>query len=400
MAAKDDRAQFALSHADDLAGKAGSPATLRLPPHRSRSARFVWYANDEQLTLVVGEHERRHVDSALAVGLGMRKDRLLRLILPRGWHEPALHRWPWLRADLPMEAWSHLGAEVIRHDRPTRAQTQELVRGDEDRQLHLGDRTTWVEDLMRWAGAQPDLDASHRRDVRAWHCRGQRVLRIKRSGSGLEVVAGIDWAVHSPNETPAPVALTGPLSAEQLGDLQTSVREGCDQRLNGVAHRADEHWLQAVLRRHPSVLGLEQPVLRELAAWRPVGSLGTKQRTSRGRGFVDLAGLDATGRLLIVETKLDGDHMLVLQGLDYRIWAEANRSRLTQRLDCRPDVPIEIAFCVGGAGGGEPGWSSYTQAQLEALAPDVHWHVQEVTDWTDDSATSRRSRACTWPPIT
>lgn len=85
-----------------------------------------------------------------------------------------------------------------------------------------------------------------------------------------------------------------------------------------------------VLQASDEIQGSEQAVLLELPAWRPSGSAGTKQRTPRGRGFVDLAGLDATGTLLLVEPELRGDHMLVLQGLDYRSRAEANRARLTQ----------------------------------------------------------------------
>ncbi|KRE41056.1 hypothetical protein ASG74_14415 [Knoellia sp. Soil729] len=167
--------------------------------------------------------------------------------------------------------------------------------------------------------------------------------------------------------------------------------QGCAERLKGVAHKADEHWLQSVLRRHPEALGLEQPVLRELPAWRPGGSLGTGQTTPRGRGFVDLAGLDAAGTLLLVETKLGADDMLVLQGLDYLIWAEANRERLTTRLDARKSIPFEISYCVGGKKGGDPSWSRHAKAQLSALAPDLRWHVQEVTNWTDDAPKAVRS---------
>jgi len=146
------REQFALLYADDLAGRAGGSVASRLPTSRGRSARFVWYGNEEQLTLVVGEQERRHVDTALAIGLGEREDRLLRLVLPHGWHEPTLHRWPWLRDDLPLEVWSHRPGVAIQHHRPMRDETQDLVRCHEDPQLHLGDRTRWVEKLMRWAG--------------------------------------------------------------------------------------------------------------------------------------------------------------------------------------------------------------------------------------------------------
>ncbi len=89
--------------------------------------------------------------------------------------------------------------------------------------------------------------------------------------------------------------------------------------------------------------------------------------------------------------------MLVLQGLDYRIWAEANRERLTARLDCRNDVPFEIAYCVGGKNGTAPSWSPYTAAHLDALAPDVRWHVQEVMDWTQDAPQSVRGAWRSFP---
>jgi hypothetical protein len=385
------------SKADVLAEQVGVPAASRLDLSRTRSERFVWYRDDDMLTLVVGDQEGAEVDTALAIGLAERGQRELRLVLPRGWHESTLHRWAWLRDDLPLRVWSHHDGVASSSARPTRQQTQDLVHGAEKPMLHLGERTGWVESLMRWAGEQSDLDASHRPDVRAWQCRGQRVLRIKRQGASLEIIAGINWGAASPHSTPTPLLITDPLTSSQDAELREQVAIGCAQRLNGIAKKADEHWLQAVLRRHPRELGLEQPVLRELAAWRPSGTLGTTQAAPRGRGFVDLAGLDASGMVLLVETKLGADHMLVLQGLDYLIWAEANRERLTLRLDCRPDAPLEIAYCVGGKNGGTPTWSAHAGEQLEALAPDLRWHVQEVTGWTGDTAKSRRGALHTYP---
>lgn len=400
LSKKQLREAFAAENADMLAAQVGAEVTARLPPSSTRSARCVWYADPDALTLVVGDQEQGDVDLALAVGLAELGQRTLQLVLPAGWHEPTLQRWAWLRPNLPLRVWTHHEGTVTGTVRPSRQETLDKLHGAEDPALHLGARTSWVESLMRWAGEQPDLDPAHRRDVRAWQCRGQRVLRIQRTAGGLRIVAGIDWGAASPHPSPQPLHLTGPLTAQQAQTLQSQVLEGCRQRLTGVARKADEHWLQAVLRRHPRRLGLEQPVLRELPAWRPSGSLATKQELPRGRGFVDLAGLDATGTLLLVETKLGADDMLILQGLDYLAWAEANRDRLTQRLDCRRDVPFEIAYCVGGKDGGAPSWSSRTGAQLAALANDLRWHVQELTDWTDDDPRSHRLPLRTYPPGT
>ncbi|WP_456598805.1 hypothetical protein [Blastococcus sp. SYSU DS0616] len=391
------REEFARQRADALAEQVGAATSSRLFPGQGRSPRYAWFSEDGVLTLVVGDQEGDDVDTALAIGLAERGDRALRLVLPHGWHEPTLHRWPWLRDDLPLEVWTHAEGTTTRHTRPTRDATLPLVTSVEDPALHLGDRTGWVEDLMRWAGTQENLDPAHRRGIRAWQCRGQRVLRIERSRRGLTIVAGIDWGATSPHETPEPLTITGPLTPAELSAVTERVQAGCEQRLAGVARKPDEHWLQAVLRRQPEALGLEQPVLRELPAWRPRGSSGSRGEQSRGRGYVDLVGLDATGTLVLVETKLGGDNMLVLQGLDYRIWAEANRSRLTARLDCRRDVPFEIAYCVGGKDGGAPTWSRHAVAQLQALAPDLRWHVQEVTHWFDDRPSCRRGPLRTFP---
>ncbi len=145
---------FADTKADGLATQVGAAVGSRLQPSGTKLSRFVRYADSDALTLVVGEQEGSEVDTALAIGLGERGNRNLRLVLPTGWHEPTVHRWAWLRDELPLEVWRHDGTTVSPELRPDRAQTQKLVAEDEDRQHHLGDRTSWVEGLMRWAGEQ------------------------------------------------------------------------------------------------------------------------------------------------------------------------------------------------------------------------------------------------------
>lgn len=80
------------------------PATR---PSGRRSARFSWYQDALRLTLVVGEQEGKEVDRALAIGLAEREDRDLVLVLPRGWHEPTVHRWAWLDDSLQISVWTH-----------------------------------------------------------------------------------------------------------------------------------------------------------------------------------------------------------------------------------------------------------------------------------------------------
>jgi hypothetical protein len=106
VSAAELRRSFAADDADHLAEQVGASVDARLPGGRGRSDRYVWFGDDEALTLVVGAHEAHDVDTALAIGLAERRERKLRLVLPRSWHEPTLHRWPWLRDDLPLEVWT------------------------------------------------------------------------------------------------------------------------------------------------------------------------------------------------------------------------------------------------------------------------------------------------------
>lgn len=381
--------------ADQARGLAAQIDLRTNPAHgKGRSSRFVWFESDQQLTLVVGAQEKGYADLALATGLAEAVGRRLVLVLPEGWHEPTLQRWAWLRDDLDLSVYTHDGASVQQAERPTRVRATELVVEERSHPaLYLNTATPLVEELMRWAGDQPELDAAHRGDVRAWHCRGQRVLAIRRHGAGgVEVTAGIDWS--DPAKRP-PRHQVADDTAVPLDALKTAVRAGIEARLQGEAAKHDEHWLQAVLRRNPQKLGLEQPVLRELPAWRPVGS--TRASACRGRGYVDLAGLDATGALVLVETKLGADDMLVLQGLDYWIWAQANRDRLTRRLECHRNVPIEVAYCVGEKAGQQPTLSRHAGGQLAALPSDMRWRLVSVRDWINDAPTCQPHPARTLP---
>jgi len=41
--------------------------------------------------------------------------------------------------------------------------------------------------------------------------------------------------------------------------------------------------------------------------------------------------------------------------------------------------------------GKQPQLSRHAQGQLNALAPEIRWHVQQVSDWVDDHPKSKRS---------
>ena len=95
-----------------------------------------------------------------------------------------------------------------------------------------------------------------------------------------------------------------------------------------------------MLRRDPSLVGVESPALREVPAWRPAGAVD-----SFGRGFIDLLGLDGHGDIRIVEAKLakSSDDMTLMQGIDYHVWAHAYRDALQR--SCPPRT-VPSSACI------------------------------------------------------
>lgn len=366
--------------ADTLAAQAGVDPKHRRQPTRGWTTHATWYEDSSRLLAVVGAEKERAADLALAHGLALRGGKKLGLVLPDGWVEPTRRRLPWLQ--VPIEFW--------RHDNATIQTVQAAAPGehpypadDEHPALHLGDRTDWVGALMDWAGRHDNLDPGHRGNVRAWHCRGTRVLKIERTRSGLRITAGI--AYKDPGQPGESVSreITAPLTQHAQAETQDRVESGVAARLQGAAGGHNEHWLQAVLRRRPDLLDLEQPVLREVPAWRPLRDPDGSNLNGYGRGFLDLVGLDPRGDLHLVETKLASDHMLVLQGVDYLAWASQaeHRNRLAVRLGCQPSVPVVLHFVIGADSSGTAAIGRYAKAQAEALRDDLRWQFSIVTDW-------------------
>ena len=145
-------------------------------------------------------------------------------------------------------------------------------------------------------------------------------------------------------------------------------------RLEGSDRLPNEHWLQWVIGRNPDLLRLRN-VQREFPAFRP-GVDGP------ARGLIDLVGLstERTVRVHLLETKIGSNVMLVLQGLDYWIWAQANRAAITEFLEVPSDTPFEIDF-VSSATGSKPAFGTHTASQAEALAGEIGWRFREVRDW-------------------
>src|SRR3954470_2216553 len=104
---------------------------------------------------------------------------------------------------------------------------------------------------MRWAGDQVDLDPAHGQGMRAWQCRGQRVLRIPPSRRGLTIVAGIDWV----RRRRIPIAPTRRDWPRLLGELARQLNDGrvYDRDLPALARQLEP--LLEAYRRRPYATG-------------------------------------------------------------------------------------------------------------------------------------------------
>jgi hypothetical protein len=200
----------------------------------------------------------------------------------------------------------------------------------------------------------------------------------------LSVIAGIHYS--KPGERPKPLLLTSAegLTASALAKVKAAVDEAVALRLekDQKFHKPDEHWLQAVLRRDPELVGIEPPALREVPAWRPKTTGAASPSAAWGRGFIDLVGLDAHAEMRLVETKLasNNDEMFILQGLDYYVWAQVYAEALRARLGAAHKAEAVVHFVVGA----DPSTASAKVSQFApALADslDVPWRAQVVQDW-------------------
>ncbi len=375
------RASFAAVSAAAVATAAGAdPASC--VSGSGWTARCVWYSERSRLTAVVGAQEERHADIALAHGLAHARGRRLALVLPQGCEHPTLQRLPWITADVTVQTHDHPAdpdashQTSVEHCPPRRKDAAVHLAGGPETtpERHLGPMGELVRPLLEWAAAQEVLSSGHRRDLRAWAHRGQRVLAVTSTRTSVTVRTGIDAGTSPAVRT----TFTSPMTAAQLQECIASVEDGIRAAQQQTHGAFEEDHLQELLRGQPHRLGLEQPVLREVPAWRPSGG-----SSATGRGFIDLVGRDGLGDLVIVETKLAADDMLVLQGLDYWIWAHRpeNRDWLHERLHAPAQAALRLLYAVGGRAGTPPVLSTYAKAHLDALDATVHWRLAMLHDW-------------------
>jgi hypothetical protein len=406
MTLEEERERFNSVDAPTLAGIAKGAS-----PWKGGSSRFRYFRDDRRFIVIAGAQEGRDVDLALALGLSYREGRRLVLVLPEKHAFATLQRASWLAREHQPVVYLHNGSAAERIKLPSRDETvtrlkavkpglspqQELRAAATPK--HLGHvKSAAVHDLVEWATKHTSLDAGHRRGERSWHCMGQRVLYITSTAAGVRVTAGIHYSKS--NDAPEPtIAMSGQaLTQLQIAQVKQQVEAGIEARLHGSPpiHRPDEHWLQAVIRQDPSLVGVEQPALREVPAFRP-HSGGDK---AWGRGYIDLLGLDGHGDIRIVETKLSEnvDDLLIFQGLDYYLWAQAYSDVLTTRLGAPRAAAFEIHYVIGDTADGKIHVSRHAAAQVRSLDPKIRWRFQTVHGWYGDPNAAAKPRSALLAP--
>ncbi len=382
------RKHFHETKADELARAVG----MDVKRTNKATEKFAYYQDAERLVVIAGAQEKHEVAQAFARGLGLRGDRRLVLVLPEGHSFATMQRAPWFKTYARPEIWTYGKTAPMRQKLKTPKQTCEalLERLKPNQTLddelvasttakHLGRHSTSVWELVEWVTSHARLDPSHLRGERAWHCLGQKVLSIKGMRGGLAIRAGVHYTGAN---APEPVVVTSaePLTAARFEKVTSAVELAIALRLGGKdpqISRADEHWLQAVIRRDPTLVGVEQPALREFPAWRP------RDYAKRwGRGFIDLMGVDGHGNIRIVETKVarNADEMLILQGLDYYIWAQVYAAEVRRRLSVSARSKFEIHYVIGDSAG-ELHVAPHAKAQVTALSESIPWRFQTVNGW-------------------
>lgn len=358
-----------------LAAGASAVSTAFKSPHRL-STRFHFFGDDGTLTVVAKPTgTQKDVDHGLAYGLAHHQDRDLVLVLPAGMEAPTLSRVPWL--DVPVFVWTYDPSDAAAQPRqvaiPSRA---EVLAGFSDAletsEHRLAERAEWVARLAAWADANPDLVPAHRKTYHCWQCHGRAVLKIHRHRRGVAVRAGVQYSKQ-------PIAfdevLGSAMSSVQFDAVVHAVGRAVADRLGGKDVDDVEHRLQARLAAHPGALGLTH-MEREFPAYRP-----------GGRSYIDFLGKDRAGRIHVVETKVAGDEMLVLQALDYYIWACAHRSELAEHLSLEPHADVAVDFVVARQSTNQAFLGRYTPPQLEALDRSIDWRVHTVEAWSDGDLT-------------
>lgn len=316
--------------------------------------------------------DAKNVHKALAYALAYVNGCCLSMILPKGAELPTRQRAVGLDGAIDVYTFDESPADpqkcvALTLDDLTELREKKGLRGGEH---ELKDREQLVEPIITWANDLGDfLAAANRGAYMAWHCLGRQLLTLKRSGSGVELVAGVNYSKPSETQTtPVKLQLSERITEPQAWEVKEAVLKGIINRYAGDDTNAHlEHQLAG--RPGGPPWSTRGPGVASPATGNPACVSGNKSTA-----FIDFLFLDDHDVLHVVETKIGHDEFLVLQGVDYWLWANVNRDLLAKEFDVATIDDIHIDYVVADADGTLPdpagtALSPYTPAQLANSRP-------------------------------
>jgi hypothetical protein len=361
-----------------------SPSADPMPQGASPKLLPSWvsfFSAPDELILIVSSTTTEVLDNLLIFGLHHGQGRHLHLVFPRDADQTPVSaestriRAAFLRTQVTV--WTFLVSNptksTLRALEPySRKGALERSRRDETQGKQTGTSETvpWISALSAWASLAGLL---HDNSRDKWYVNGASMMELRTTGRGSRLVVGARSGEHPRDEHAVPI--DGELTSEQWSQIARRIAadassEWFEKRLRDYP----EHDIQDAIGRNLIDLGWKVEVLlREYPATRPSGGLG----------LVDFLGLDGSGSLRIVETKVgDGDRMMPLQGLDYWIWATANR-QLAEAAIGQSFTSIRLDFVIGRSPKKRANaqiLNTYAPAVLMELDDEIAWEVHTIPE--------------------
>lgn len=362
-----------------IAEAAGGPTTPFTPEKGALSTLFRWFADPSRLCVIAADESMKPTvsDVGFSHALGHLGDRDLIVVFPDGGAEAVSHRLPFL--EVPSTCWrlTATGVDFVEPLRPSDVFGLDAYQGLRGGAHDVSKGLQLVAPLLEWLKKRSGLAVDDRKSYRTWQYKGRQVLTLRMATEDeVELVAGVNYSDPKPGlEPPTVLRLGQPMTPEQLTKVQDAIDGACKGRDSGDDKANAEHLLQERLRTEWKPLGLRAAPLREVPVRRPIGY-----------GYIDLVGAGVDGRIHVVETKLGPFDRLVVQGLDYWIWANVNRTGLAELLDLPADAGIEIDYVVAEKTAGHGLVGSYTSGQAEALQGAIRWRFTTIRNWNGADA--------------
>lgn len=373
----------------EISEAAGGPTKPFTPGKGLLSTLFRWFADESRLCVVAPDLTMKasSADVGFAHALGHLGDRDLIVVFPKSGAEAVSHRLPFLEVPARCFALTDAGVEPVQPKRP--ADVIALYKGTRGGTHDVTVGLKYAAPVLSWLAARKGVVEDNRKSYRTWQYKGRQVLTLRMASSmEAELVAGVNYSDPKPGLDPVVLRLTTSITDAKLALVKTAIDTACKGRDSGADRGNAEHLLQERLRTGWKPLGLRAAPLREVAVRRPIGY-----------GYIDLVGAGTDGRIHVIETKLGPFDRLVVQGLDYWIWAKANTEVLAEWLDLPADAGIEIDYVVAEKKPGHGVIGSYTSGQAEALQGAIRWRFTTIRKWTGtDAPTVQRLPLRILPP--